>query len=272
MFPIRPAATSPGIEVRCHGDFVPWLAQSRGTLAVTTYNSGKLALFCAPDGVLECSIVRLPRPMGLAFDGQQLAVAVRRAIVVWNSAETRADARFAYRPFRLHGEYPTGRLDAHDLAFDSRGLVLANTRFNCLARPSRRARYRRLWRPPFLRESAAGDCCHLNGVGVRDGQPALATAFGVAVEAGGWRTADRFHSGVALDVPTGRIVAEGLCMPHSPRWDGRQWWLCNSGLGALCRLDGRGGACETVAELPGFVRGLYLAEDRAVVGDRKSVV
>jgi uncharacterized protein (TIGR03032 family) len=160
----------------------------------------------------------------------------------------------------------TGRLDVHELAFDARGLCFANTRYNCVARPSERAKFKRSWTPWFLPGVVPRDCCHLNGVGVRDGRVGMVTAFGLGAEPGVWRAGDRFTSGVVLDVRRRRVAVGGLCMPHSPRWDGQRWWLCNSGLGTLCQFDPDHARSTIVAELPGFTRGLCFAAARAVVG------
>lgn len=269
MPPAAPnAASPPHIELRIHGDFVAWLAASGGTLAVTTYNSGKLAMYSAPAGQLESRLWRLARPMGLAFDGGLLAVATRDEIFEWaaEAPSTRSLELPSELRLELQAVHATGRLDVHEIAYDARGLCFANTRFNCLARPSERANFRRTWTPAFLPGVVPKDCCHLNGLGVRNGQVAMVTAFCTGAEPGSWREADRLQSGVVLDVRRQRVAVGGLCMPHSPRWDGRRWWLCNSGEGTLCTFDPRHGACEPVAALPGFTRGLCFTADRAVVG------
>lgn len=255
-----PDATSPRIELQAHGDFVAWLARAGGTLAVTTYNAGKLALFSAPGGVLQARIMRLPRPMGLAFDGEHFAVAVRERIVGWRRRAAGSEH------FVVDAVHATGRLDVHEMAYDARGLCFANTRYNCLARPSERVRFRRMWSPPFMPEIVPRDCCHLNGVGVRDGRVAMLTAFCAGSEPGAWRAGDRFSSGIVLEAPEGRVVTSGLCMPHSPRWYEGRWWLCNSGAGALCTFDPRSGEVHEAAALPGFARGLCFAAGRAIVG------
>jgi uncharacterized protein (TIGR03032 family) len=250
----------PTIELRVHGDFVDWLASSQGTLAVTTYNSGKLAFFAAAGGELTTRVWRFPRPMGVAFDDGRLALAVHTQMRIFGAV--------ADEPahFEIETTFNTGRLDVHDIAFGARGLYFANTRFNCLARPSERVSFVRSWQPWFVDRSVRRDACHLNGLGLQDGRPARATAFCAAGRPGAWREGDRFTSGVVLDVRKNRIVAEGLCMPHSPRWHDGRWWLCDSGAGALCVLGARHAACETVATLPGFTRGLCFAAGRAVVG------
>lgn len=255
---LPPSSTAPPhIELRVHGDFVEWLAAAGGTLAVTTYNSGKLAMFGAPDGRLEMSIAKLVRPMGLAYDHGRLAAATREEIRVW-------ELRGSH--FELAATHATGRLDVHELAFDRRGLCFANTRFNCLARPSTRVSFRRAWSPAFMPQPVGRDCCHLNGVGVRDGRIAMATAFCCGAEPKCWRGDERFHSGVVIDVRENRVVVNRLCMPHSPRWDGGAWWLCNSGEGSLCKFDPGTGRSWEVVNLPGFTRGLAFAGGRAIVG------
>jgi uncharacterized protein (TIGR03032 family) len=251
-----PLESAHPIELRLHGDFVEWLAVAGGTLAVTTYNSGKLALFSAPAGRLTASYWRFPRPMGLAVENGRLAMVSRDHVWTFRMAPE----------FTVESVRYTGRLDAHDLAFDRRGLLFATTRFNCVARPSDRVNFQRHWQPPFISQMHNGDCCHLNGVGVKEGRLAIATAFCESAAPAAWRQLDRFASGVLIDVHRNHVAARGLCMPHSPRWHEGRWWLCNSGEGSLCTFDTQRGHCEPVIYLPGFTRGLCFAANRAVVG------
>jgi uncharacterized protein (TIGR03032 family) len=55
-------------------------------------------------------------------------------------------------------------------------------------------------------------------------------------------------------------------MPHSPRWHRGRLWLLESGRGSLAVADLERGTVETVAQLPGFTRGLAFAGDYAFVG------
>jgi uncharacterized protein (TIGR03032 family) len=55
-------------------------------------------------------------------------------------------------------------------------------------------------------------------------------------------------------------------MPHSPRWHDGRLWVLESGKGELCTIDRATGAVETVAQLPGFTRGLAFAGPFAFVG------
>ncbi|MBA4107841.1 MAG: TIGR03032 family protein [Pirellula sp.] len=263
------AAARP-IELRPRGDFVEWLAATGGTLAVTTYNSGKLALLSAPAGELVASCWSFPRPMGLAVAGRRLALASRDHFWQMEICGGEEAAEVVGQQLIVPAiVVSTGRLDAHDVAFDRCGVLFANTRFNCVARPSERVHFIRVWRPSFMGETPptlAVDCCHLNGIGVRAGRLEIATAFCEQSEPAAWRAIDRFQSGVLIDVLHDRVAARGLCLPHSPRWHAGGWWLCDSGRGALARFDPRREVCEPVIELPGFTRGLTFVGNRAVVG------
>ena len=67
-------------------------------------------------------------------------------------------------------------------------------------------------------------------------------------------------------MPSGEIVSRGLSMPHSPRWHDGRLWLLESGTGQLVLVDPATGRRQTVAELPGFARGLALSGPYAFVG------
>ena len=61
-------------------------------------------------------------------------------------------------------------------------------------------------------------------------------------------------------------VARGLSMPHSPRLHDSRLWVLESGTGRLLLVDAATGRSETVAELPGFARGLAFAGHCAFIG------
>lgn len=253
------------LRCRVHGQFAEWLASCGGSLAVTAYTSGKLAIVSSMEGRVRYRTNHFARPMGLAFDGKRLAVVARDRILQFRRKATttasRSDAIFV--PDR---EYHTGRLDTHELAFGQRGLYFANTRYNCIARVSTTSKFICCWRPPFMAEMVRQDRCHLNGLGLEDGRPAMATAFCATNHQGGWREQDRFAGGVLVDVKKSQVVADGLCMPHSPKLHEGQWWLCNSGHGTLEVFEPATGRCREVCSLPGFTRGLCMIGNYALVG------
>ena len=55
-------------------------------------------------------------------------------------------------------------------------------------------------------------------------------------------------------------------MPHSPRLHEGRLWLLESGTGRLLLMDAATGRGETVAELPGFARGMALHGPYAFIG------
>jgi uncharacterized protein (TIGR03032 family) len=80
----------------------------------------------------------------------------------------------------------------------------------------------------------------------------------------GWR-ARKLTGGVNIDVPTGQIISDGLCMPHSPRWHQDRLWALNSGLGEPRTVDPGNALRETVIRLPGYARGLAFHDRLAFV-------
>ena len=98
-----------------------------------------------------------------------------------------------------------------------------------------------------------------------DDEPRYVTALGQTDTPGGWRE-NKASGGILMEIESGETVLTGLSMPHSPRWlDGRLWVL-ESGKGTISVADLDAGTVETVAELPGFTRGLLFAGGLAFVG------
>src|SRR5581483_2469980 len=113
---------------------------------------------------------------------------------------------------------------------------IVNTRFSCLATLDADHSFNPRWRPPFVSLLAPEDRCHLNGLAVVDGKPKYVTCLGATDAAGGWR-ANKRNGGVLLEVPSGKILIDGLSMPHSPRWYANELLVLESGHGTIARVD-----------------------------------
>ena len=98
-----------------------------------------------------------------------------------------------------------------------------------------------------------------------DGWPRYVTALGETDTAGGWR-ANKRSGGVLLDIETNAILLRGLSMPHSPRWYQGKLWFLESGQGSLAVADLKRGTWQSVAQVPGFTRGLDFYGPLAFIG------
>ena len=69
--------------------FTSWLAETGASLAVTTYQSGKVILVGTNKATGRLSVFErtLERPMGLAFDGKKLAIATVMQITTFVDAD-----------------------------------------------------------------------------------------------------------------------------------------------------------------------------------------
>jgi uncharacterized protein (TIGR03032 family) len=261
-------ADAPWIEVMGSPHLAGWLAEHQVSLAFTTYQTGKLFLLGSrPDGTLTVFERTFSRAMGLWADGQTLWLGTQYQLWRFENVLRRGETYQGYdRLYVPRVGYTTGDLDVHDLAVDGSGrVVFVATRFSCLATFSPRYNFTPLWRPPFVSKLAAEDRCHLNGLALEGGRPGYVTAVSTSDVVDGWRDRRR-DGGCLLEVPSGRVVAAGLSMPHSPRVYRGRVWLLNSGAGTLGRVDPAGGAFEPLTFCPGYLRGLAFCGDYAVVG------
>ena len=144
-------------------------------------------------------------------------------------------------------------------------LVYINTLFSCLCRRSETYNFDPIWRPSFITKYVPGDCCHLNGLALRDGRPRYVTALGECDTPGGWRE-NKKDGGIVIDMENDEIIVRGLSMPHSPRWYHDRLWILESGHGGFGFIDPATGKYESILELPGFTRGLSFAGPLAFIG------
>jgi uncharacterized protein (TIGR03032 family) len=253
-----------------HTDNFPQLLAELGiSLLVTTYQAGKVVFLRHEEGRLNTHFRDLPAPMGVALQGNRLAVGGPWSIwefhnvpAVAHKVEPAGRHDACFLPRLLH---VTGNVQIHEMAWVGEELWFVNTRFSCLCTRDLRHSFVPRWRPPFVTALAPQDRCHLNGLGLVDGQIRYATALGVTDSPAGWRE-NKKDGGVLLTVPEGEVVTRGLSMPHSPRWYAGRLWVLESGTGSLGVVDLPGGRYQPVAALPGFTRGLDFCGPLAFVG------
>ncbi|MCB0551521.1 MAG: TIGR03032 family protein [Phaeodactylibacter sp.] len=247
------------------------LQQLNCTLALSTYQAGKVVLLSSLDGE---RLIQLPRtfrkPMGIALEGHKMAIAtLDEAIVLANSPElaqhyTPKPATYdaLYMP---RATYYTGQVDIHDLEWGAAGLYAVNTSFSCICRIDDNYSFTPFWKPSFISKLAHEDRCHLNGMAMAEGRPRFASAFNTGDSRQSWRE-NITETGVLIDIHSNEIIAGGLPMPHSPRlFDGRLFVLLSAS-GELAEVDIDSGKTKPVCRLDGFVRGMCRCEDYVFVG------
>lgn len=240
------------------------------TLAVSTYQAGRLILLRADGEVVNTHFRAMRSPMGIAVAPGRLSIGTRTAVIDHRDVPgmakhteggSRTDAVYLPRTTHL-----TGNVAVHEVWFDEAGTTwFVNTEFSCLATVDDSASFLPQWRPPFVSALTPGDRCHLNGVAVVGGQARYVTALGATDRSADWR-ANKLDGGVLLDVPTGELVAKGLSMPHSPRWHEGRLWVLESGHGGVGTVDLATGQVTEITRLPGFTRGLAFAGPYAFIG------
>ncbi|HEV3449320.1 MAG TPA: TIGR03032 family protein [Gemmataceae bacterium] len=261
-------ATVEPFEVAWSAGFGDWLAHQQVSLAFTTYQSSKLFFVGrSQDGAPALSECVHPRCMGLWGDGQTLWLST--LFQLWRLENALNPGQLVGVNDRLYVPrvgYTIGNLDVHDVVVESSGrVVFAVTSFNCLATVSERYNFAPLWRPPFVSALVKEDRCHLNGIALDEGAVHYVTLVSRCDVADGWRD-HRRDGGCILEVSSGRVVLDGLSMPHSPRVHAGQLWVLDSGTGRLGRVDRTHGRFELLAFCPGYLRGLAFAGNYAVVG------
>jgi uncharacterized protein (TIGR03032 family) len=261
-------AERPWLEVLGSRHFAAWLHEQKVSLALTTYQAGKLFLVGRQtSGRISVFERTFNRCMGLWTDGPTIWMSSLYQLWRLENGLKPGQMSDGYDALYIPRiGYTTGDIDLHDLAVEQDGRVLfVATSFNCLATISQCYSFQPLWRPPFVSKLVPQDRCHLNGLALVDGRAAYVTAVSQSDVADGWRD-QRSGGGCVVDVRSNQVVASGLSMPHSPRWYRDRLWVLNSGTGYLGYIDLEQGRFVPMTFCPGYLRGLTFVGDYAVVG------
>ncbi|MDB4749972.1 TIGR03032 family protein [Rubripirellula sp.] len=263
-----------------HTSNLPEILEHLGcSLMVSTYQAGRLVMLRTQNGTLNTHFRSFDKPMGLALSDNRLAVGAANSIWEFHNlpavgeklnadsdppVTTQHDACFLPRVTHW-----TGDIQIHEMAWVGQGteaeLWFVNTRFSCLCIRSGLYNFQPVWRPSFITDFIPGDCCHLNGLGLRQGVPRYVTALGETANARGWRE-NKKDGGILMDVESGDVITRGLSMPHSPRWYQDRLWVLESGHGGLGYIESETGKYVELIALPGFTRGLAFCGPLAFVG------
>jgi len=257
------------VEKSCSRGLAGWLAQHKLSLAITSYQSGRIYLVGSDKQGRVSFFERIfERAMGVVGNAHRIYLG--GLYQLWRFENVLRSNEV------IHGQFDKcyvprnaqtiGDLDIHELGIQSNGkVVFVNTKYSCLAELSQTHSFKAVWKPKFISKLAPEDRCHLNGLAMVDGKTKYVTAVCRSDSVDGWRDR-RQDGGVVIDVETDEIVCEGLSMPHSPRWHDGRLWLLNAGTGHLGWVDFEKKAFVPHTFVPGFARGLSIIGNVAAVG------
>ncbi len=245
------------------------------SIAVSTYQAGKVIILSAVNGD---KLMQLPRtfhsPMGLATKKDTLAVATNNTVELLRNVPTLSKT-YPQNPnvydaiYMPRASYYTGAVSMHDMIFTPDDKIIGiNTLFSCLCSIDNKYSFQPIWKPDFITNLAPEDKCHLNGLASQNGEVKYVTALGKSNEQGGWRE-NKMNGGIVMEYPSGRIIAQGLGMPHSPRIYNNKLYILNSTQGELICMDTQTGEYEVICKLGGFARGMSRCGDYLFIGVSK---
>jgi uncharacterized protein (TIGR03032 family) len=259
-------------QVFCSPEWVE-LQQTLGfTVLLGTRSLGDLHVVSVPNqGSVNFHVVKLPLCMGMAIQGNHLAVACAADIRMYHDLISHPQItspvyQRSYTPRSIH---LTGDIDAHELAFSGQGdpWVVAS-KFSCIATTSPTHSFKAVWQPSFIDRLLPVDSCHLNGLCMENGELKYVTMFAETAEPNGWRNLP-FNSGLVWSAPDQEALCTGLVQPHSPRLHNGELYVLNSGAGEFGRIDLATGKYDCIAFVGGYGRGLSFIGDYAIFGISK---
>lgn len=261
------------VEKSCSRGMGGWLGSHNISLAITSYQTGRLYLVGSdPNGRVSFFERIFERAMGVVGNSQRIFLG--GLYQLWRFENVLRKNQVIHNVFDKcyvpRNAQTIGDLDIHELGIRKNGkVVFVNTKYSCLAELDMVHSFKAIWKPKFISKLAPEDRCHLNGLAMKDGEPKYVTAVCRSDAVDGWRDR-RVDGGVVIDIETDEIVCEGLSMPHSPRWHNGKLWVLNAGTGYLGWVDFEKKAFVPFTFCPGFLRGLSMIGNVAAVGLSKA--
>ncbi len=153
-----------------------------------------------------------------------------------------------------------GIADPHDLAVLDGSWVIVSSANNSVTTVAPDGTNDVVWQP-----STVPDSWHPNCLAVVDGQ-IWVTAFGHFDASRGWSGDAGRGAGILRNLTTGQEIG-GLSHPHSPRWVGGTWTVCNSQEGTVVTWESAAARWDRRVELEQYPRGLVVDDRMLYVGE-----
>src|SRR3954468_12988140 len=142
------------VRYQCTSNFAPILAHLGVSLAVSTYQAGKLVVLGTETGSLSLGFHNFQRAMGIALADDRMAVGTRDQIWLLRSAPQIAphlEDTTAYDGcFLTRSCWFTGEIQSHEMAWIGSELWVVNTLFSCLCTLDEQHSFVPCWRPSFV--------------------------------------------------------------------------------------------------------------------------
>ncbi|MBN1769341.1 MAG: TIGR03032 family protein [Prolixibacteraceae bacterium] len=251
--------------------FPDFLYKNNCSIIFSTYQAGKVIVINSINGQsLQMFAKNFKRPMGIAINGEKLAVANRNKIDIFSNSHALAinypDKPKYYKTLYLpQVTYYTGMADIHEIEWGKDGLWAVNTAFSCLCQMDEEYSFIPKWFPPFISDVVHEDRCHLNGMAMKDNEPAYVTMFDNTDTKDGWRNGNT-ETGMIIDVRNNKTIADKLPMPHSPALDGNNIFFLLSATGSVMKLNTNTEKITEIARTDKFLRGLSIMGDYIIAG------
>jgi uncharacterized protein (TIGR03032 family) len=234
------------------------------SLLITSMREGAILLIqpCAKTGI-EVSSYALPGAGGVTEHRGRLCISGSNG---YYSFLTHDLGREVLHQVKTKIYY--GLIQPHELHSNNKTIWVGNTGFNCIAEVNENSSFKPFWHPPFIDpEQSLGDRCHLNGFAIcpQTQKPEYATVFCRTNKQRGWREG-AINEGCVYEISTNTVICQGLIRPHSPRIYENKLFILESGTGKLIAIDRQSHNREVIHETKGFVRGLHLCGETAIIG------
>jgi len=182
-----PAPPQQVVEKSCSRGLASWLASNNLSLAISSYQTGRVYLVGSDKLGRVSFFERLfERAMGIVGNAQRIYLGGlyqlwRFENVLRSNEVIHAQFDKCYVP---RNAQTIGDLDIHELGIRKNGkVVFINTKYSCLAELSQTHSFKAIWKPDFITKLAPEDRCHLNGLAMVDGAPWTAGAIGATTAA-----------------------------------------------------------------------------------------
>lgn len=260
------------------------------TLLVTREYEHLVIAITVESGRPRVTFMSLPHPSGIAVDRARGVVHIastRNPNQIYDLAPVTGVHARTDRPSSMSRGRPLvpvrtrflpGSFYAHDLAMIDGALYANAVGCNAVAKLFDDGDYDLVWWPRAIetRRGVIFGRNHLQLNSIAAGRNLRSSFFSASVDhvstrRPGHRNFPVDRRGVIFSGATREPVVRGLTRPHSARLDRGHLWVDNSGYGQLALADPKRGTFESVAELPGWTRGLCIDNGVAFVGTSRVI-